>query len=75
MKIKQIHYILIILLGYIAGIYHGKVALWYGEDPEPHIILPYHASLLPEADQTALEKGIPLKNGEALIRFLEDYCS
>ena len=76
MKKKQIHYInIIMLLGFIAGIYHGKIALWYGEDPEPHMILPYHASMLPAADQAALERGIHLPTGDALIRFLEDYCS
>ena len=76
MKKKQIQYInVILLLGFMAGIYHGKIALWYGEDPEPHIVLPYYASMLPESDQAALEKGIPLPSGDALIRFLEDYCS
>ena len=76
MKKTQIHYInIIMLLGFMAGIYHGKIALWYGEDPEPHMILPYYASMLPAADQAALEQGIHLPSGDALIRFLEDYCS
>lgn len=76
MKKKQIHYInVIMLLGFMAGIYHGKIALWYGEDPQPHVILPYCVSMLPAADQVALEKGIRLPSGDALIRFLEDYCS
>ena len=36
-KIK-LHYL--IVLGYLAGIYHGRIALWHGEDPEPELILP-----------------------------------
>ena len=73
---KTLPYIyMITLLGFMAGIYHGKIALWYGEDPQPHIILPYCVNMLPAADQAALEKGIRLPSAEALIRFMEDYCS
>lgn len=76
MKKKQIPYLnIIILLGYLAGIYHGKIALWYGEDPEPYIILPYYASTLPAADQAALRNGIRLPTDDDLIQFMEDYCS
>ena len=76
MKKKKILYInVIMLLGFMAGIYHGRITLWYGDDPEPHIVLPYCASMLPEVDQAALKKGIRLPSGDALTRFLEDYCS
>ena len=74
MKIKK-NWGLLILLGYLAGIYHGRIALWHGEDPEPDTVFPYEASLLPPADQAALEKGIPIHSGSELIRFIEDFCS
>ena len=74
MKIGRILYY-IMLAGYLAGIYHGRIAIWQGEDPEPRVVLPYYASTLPEADRAALEKGIRLPTNKELIRFLEDYCS
>lgn len=70
---RNLYYIMV--LGYLAGIYHGRIALWRGEDPEPETVLPYYASLLPEADRTALEKGIRIRTGEELVRFMEDFCS
>ena len=75
MRKKRTSYIIIMLLGYLAGIYHGRIALWYGEDPEPQIILPYAANMLPKADQFALEQGIRINSGEELVRFMEDFCS
>ena len=70
---KYLHYIL--LAAFLAGIYRGHIAIWCGEDPEPHAILPYSANLLPESDRLALEKGIRLSDREDLIRFMEDFCS
>ena len=66
---------LIMLLSVLAGIHNGRIALWYGEDPEPALVLPYSAALLPENDRTALENGIRIKSREELTRFLEDFCS
>lgn len=74
MRIKRIHYY-IMIVGYLAGIFRGRIAIWQGEDPQPQVILPYHASILPEADRATLEKGIHLDSEGALIRFLEDFCS
>ena len=74
MKLKKYQYYMI-LAGFLIGIHHGRIAIWQGEDPQPHTILPYPASLLPDADRKALEKGIRLESREELIRFMEDYCS
>ena len=74
MKIrKNIYYIMILTV--LAGIHNGRIALWYGEDPEPKFVLPYSADLLPEKDRLALERGIRIENQEELTRFLEDFCS
>lgn len=75
MRKKHIYINVILLLGFMAGIHQGRIAIWCNEDPEPYMILPYYANMLPEADQAALEKGVPLTSGDALIQFIEDYCS
>lgn len=74
MRIKR-NLCYILVLSYLAGIYQGRIALWRGEDPEPETVLPYYANLLPEADRAALEKGIRIRTGEELVRFMEDFCS
>lgn len=70
---RYIYYIIII--GFLAGIHRGRIAIWQGEDPMPSIVLPYSAKLLPESDRAALERGIRLQSREELTRFLEDFCS
>ena len=65
----------IFLLCFLAGIHHGRIAIWQGEDPEPKWILPYSADFLPKSDLAALEKGIRIESSEELTRFLEDFCS
>ena len=73
---KKMRYIYcILLLGFLLGIKDGKVALWVEDDPQPVQVFPYHASLLPKADQEALEKGIKIGNSEELRSLLEDYLS
>ena len=74
MKVNRYLYY-IMLATFLAGIYRGHIALWSGEDPQPHVILPYSVDILPEPDRLALEKGIRLSNREDLIRFMEDFCS
>ena len=70
---KHIHYIL--SLTFLIGIHRGRIAIWHGEDPEPECTLPYSASLLPEADRKALEKGIYIQSREELTQIIEDFCS
>ncbi len=63
------------LLGMILGVSRGYVAIWKEEDPQPWLVTKMPVNLLPEQDQIALKKGIPLPDDEALTRALEDYCS
>ena len=67
-------YISLIFL-FILGAKDGYIALWKDSDPEPVRVFPYSVAALPEADQKALEQGIPLDSREDLLRLLEDYLS
>lgn len=74
MKIKR-YQCYILLASFLVGIHNGRIAIWQGEDPQPKMILPYSADLLPEEDRIVLENGIRLDCREDLTRFLEDFCS
>ncbi len=65
----------ILLIGFLLGIHNGRIALWIGDDPEPTTVFPYYASMLPKADQKALEKGIAIQDEQRLRSLLEDYLS
>ena len=63
------------LAGYLLGISRGYVAVWKDGDPQPWLITEMPVSVLPPADQKALEQGIPLPEDYPLAKALEDYCS
>ena len=65
----------ITLLGFLLGIYEGKIALWSGDDPLPCKVFPYSAELLPPADQARLREGVRIDTQEELISRMEDYLS
>ena len=65
----------VLVFGFLLGIYEGKVALWKDGQEKPVKVLPYQASMLPEADQKALEKGIRVENLRELYKMIEDYLS
>ena len=65
----------ILTFGFLLGIHEGRVALWKDDDPKPIKVFPYYASMLPKADQQALEKGIHLDDDADLRSLLEDYLS
>ncbi len=65
----------ILCLGFLLGVHNGQIALWQDDDPQPIKVFPYSASCLPEADQKALHKGIPINSKEDLARLLEDFFS
>ena len=65
----------ILLIGFLLGIHDGRIALWVGDDPEPTTIFPYYVSMLPKADQKALENGIEIQDEHRLHSLLEDYLS
>ena len=64
-----------LFLAFLLGSYNGYVALWQSGCPEPAEIYPYPVSLLPPADQAALEQGIPAADSLELAQLLEDYLS
>jgi hypothetical protein len=73
---KKLSYLYCILcFGFLLGIHDGRIALWKGDDPEPVKVFPYFASMLPEADQRALQNGIHLDEDADLRKLLEDYLS
>ena len=65
----------ILVLGFILGIHEGKVALWKDNGAKPIKVFPYQASLLPEADQKRLEKGIHVDSIGELRKMIQDYFS
>ena len=71
---KQLLYY-ILMTAYLLGIKDGYIALWKDSSPEPVHIFPYQASMLPEKDQQALQKGIRINEDSQLVKLLEDYLS
>lgn len=59
----------------ILGSWEGYVALFDKGKEEPRQIFPCPVSSLPIADQSALEKGIIVRNQRDLQQLLEDYLS
>ena len=57
------------------GLWNGHVALWDTDAKAPVTVFPFSQQLYPEADQRALQDGIPIENGRDLIRLIEDYLS
>lgn len=65
----------VMLLYVILGTWKGYVALFEKGAEEPRQIFPTPVSALPEADQSALEEGIIVRNERDLQQLLEDYLS
>ena len=65
----------LLLFGFILGIHEGKIALWKDNQSKPMKVFPYQASILPEADQQRLEKGIHVDSLSELYKLVEDYLS
>ena len=62
-------------LSLVLGSWKGYVALFHKDADEPTQIFPCPVSSLPDADRTALEKGIPIRNQRDLQQVIEDYLS
>lgn len=60
---------------FILGIHDDHVALWTDSAPEPAVVFPCPARLLPEQDQQALQEGISVESAQELHRLLEDFLS
>ena len=65
----------ILVFAYLLGVKDGFITLWKDGAPEPIQVFPYRADSLPESDQKALEKGIPIDDKTELLHILEDYLS
>lgn len=65
----------ILLFGFLLVVYEGNVALWRDDTSHPIKVFPYSASMLPQADQQRLEKGIHVDSLKELYKMLEDYLS
>lgn len=63
------------VLGFLLGIHNGRVALWEDGKTAPVKVFPYRASLLPDKDRQALEKGIHFDSKQELMDRVEDYLS
>ncbi len=63
------------LLGFLLGIHNGRIALWEDGRQAPVRVFPYKASMLPEKDRQALEKGIHFDSKQQLLERMEDYLS
>lgn len=64
-----------VALTFLLGVHDGYIALWKEGSPKPAEVFPYKASLLPEADQKRLEKGIRIESKKDLLELMEDYLS
>ena len=65
----------IALLGFLLGIYEGKVALWKDNQKKPIKVFPYEASMFPEEDQKRLKEGVHVDSLSELYKLIEDYFS
>ena len=57
------------------GIYQGHLALWQKNSALPSHIFEQTPDIYPEADRSALRKGIPFGTEEEMHRLLEDFLS
>ena len=70
---RRFSFILVLYL--LLGSWKGYVALFDKNSQEPRQIFPCPVDSLPEPDQKALEKKIPIRNERDLQQALEDYLS
>lgn len=73
---KKLHRFLpLLLLVFYLGTYGGKVALFRGNSKKPMKVFPYSVSTLPADARAALDKRIPVKSREDLVKLIETYLS
>ncbi len=64
-----------VLLGFLLGTYHGRLAVWRDNDPQPYRVYPCPIYLLPKKEQDALLRGIRIDSMDDLSNFLENFLS
>ena len=72
-KLRHLH--LWLMMGFLLGIHNGYVALWKDGNPQPQVVFPYQARMLPVQDQQELAGGIAVPDEAQLQQLLEDYLS
>ena len=76
MKKKYSQILALLLTAFITlGIHNGNVALWKGEDPQPHTVFSVPVDTLPNNIRRQLEKGITITSEHQLHSFLESLLS
>jgi len=60
---------------YLVRAYDGKIGVFEGDSDTPTQVVEMALSLLPPYDQAELEKGILIRDEEALRRLIEDFTS
>ena len=70
---KRKFFSLLLCLGFLMGIYRGRIALWYNGEKTPSYILPIPVFILPQDDRNALANGIRFDTIEDLKRLLDEY--
>lgn len=74
-KIRPRFICMCMILGFLLGTYHGRLAVWKGDDPEPYRVYPCPVYLLPKREQDALQKGIRIDSMDDVSDFLENFLS
>lgn len=64
---------LMLCLGFLMGIYRGRIALWWGSESTPSYILPVPVFILSQEDRNALAAGIRFDSMEELKQLLDEY--
>lgn len=60
-------------LGFLLGIYNGRIGIWKGQDPTPFRVIPCPVFLLAPSQQEALSKGIRLDTMEDVEDLFENF--
>ncbi len=60
-------------IGFLLGIYRGRIALWWGAESTPSYVLPVPVFILSQEDRDALSQGIRFDSMEELKRLLDEY--
>lgn len=64
---------LLLCMGFLMGIYRGRIALWWGGESTPSYILPVPVFILSQQDRSALSQGIRFNSMEELKLLLDEY--
>lgn len=64
---------ILLCLGFLMGIYRGRIALWWGNESTPSYILPVPVFILSQEDRNALSEGIRFDSMEELKTLLDEY--